>query len=878
MKINNIDTVISTLKSKLVEYLALYNIDATNNKKVCCPNPKHNDLCASAAIIPNNPELLKCFGCEASYDIFHIASFFESLPIEGEDFIKVTIPTLAKKLGVEVEFAEVTEEEKYRQKTYEAYKEAAKYISEQPWNDSIANEIINKRKWNEKLIREEHVGCVGSFREFRNHLKSKEFDAAFLDDIDLGRSEMFNEDNLIFTIKDEYGKAVGFMARNLKYEEQKEEFEKNGGKKPSKYINSRTSTSPKCNIYQKSRRLYNIHKAKQWQPPLYIMEGQADVLSMMNNGIFNCCAVSGTAFTDDHIDLLIGLKIKEIILSFDGDNAGQNRTEVILKEKLSKYRNFNTKVLTIPEGLDPDDYVRKYGAESFLGLSLETPFEWLLKRYPDNTEYTKITEEMIPLIVGEASYLIREDLIKQLSGRTGYSLEAIKAEIDRVENEDSHLKADEFRNLGSWVASELKKSPSEIESILINGLDRATSIKESHESIDLFDFCLSGVEETKTAEESRLDTITALKFGPNLIEFQKLISGNWTDGHAFFIGAQANAGKTVLLSQIAADLARYNDDVITFVQTLDDSREQWEGKVLAHMAQNFLNEDKLVYATINKLRNPNFYTNKENIKVEGNKNLTYIRNKAYNQYQSLIQEKKLLILDAVGNKEGKGRCPDFKSAINILTQLRRSYPEKKIVWILDNFHDLPDVGTVSGADTERVRMKRMGKEFRTMLKRLKITCFASVEYTKMNPLERPVNKNISETAALEYAASMILHIHNPLHGYTQCGKGDLCAQFHNGETWMEKVGIEADKMPIVELIIGKNKITSIKNKILYFKMFPELATLKTISEAENNQIKINNQKAIKNSLENDETMNAKYIWNDEDEIQKLKKKYITAKG
>ena len=153
----------------------------------------------------------------------------------------------------------------------------------------------------------------------------------------------------MFPIKDRHNKIIAFAGRTFE------------GDDPAKYINS--SETP---IYNKSAVLYGLSDSKKYltkQNVAIIVEGYLDYLQLYQAGIKNVAAVSGTAFTDSHA---IELKkyVQTVKIAYDGDKAGKSAAiragYVLLKN------GFSPEIISIPDGLDPDDWIQKSGPGPFL--------------------------------------------------------------------------------------------------------------------------------------------------------------------------------------------------------------------------------------------------------------------------------------------------------------------------------------------------------------------------------------------------------------------------------------------------------------------------------------------------------------------------------
>jgi len=159
------------------------------------------------------------------------------------------------------------------------------------------------------------------------------------------------KNRIIFPIKNLFGEFIGCGGRTVL------------SSVPAKYINS-----PETIFFKKGNNLYNFNNAKNENKNtdhILIVEGYMDVVSLYNSGIKNVCASLGTAITDSQINLA-WRNFKNIIICFDGDSSGL-AAAYRAAEKLIKISKANHSVsfVMMPQGLDPDDYVNKFGKEGF---------------------------------------------------------------------------------------------------------------------------------------------------------------------------------------------------------------------------------------------------------------------------------------------------------------------------------------------------------------------------------------------------------------------------------------------------------------------------------------------------------------------------------
>jgi len=157
-------------------------------------------------------------------------------------------------------------------------------------------------------------------------------------------------DRIMFPIRDHRGRAIGFGGRTL------------GDEKP-KYLNS-----PETPLFHKGRELYGLYQAKHLAkqlPRLFVVEGYMDVVALVQHGITNVVATLGTAVTADHLNRIFR-NTDQVIFCFDGDEAGRNAAWRALEITLPLLRDGKQAWFRfMPDGYDPDDFVREKGRDSF---------------------------------------------------------------------------------------------------------------------------------------------------------------------------------------------------------------------------------------------------------------------------------------------------------------------------------------------------------------------------------------------------------------------------------------------------------------------------------------------------------------------------------
>ena len=310
--------------------------------KACCPF--HQEKTPSFTINPDKG-LFYCFGCQTGGDIFDFV-----MKIENMSFNEAA-RKLAQRAGIDWYQEEIlTEEEKSRLKLYKLMDFAKEFYHKQLFSErgTQARNYIKGRSLTKETVEKFALGL-----SFFDGLCQAALKAGFTSD-DLKKTGLANyngndlfKNRLMFPILNHRGETVAFGGRIL-------------GDGMPKYLNS-----PDTPLFSKSRVLYALNFAASGirkEGRAVLLEGYMDVIAAHQGGVINCVAPLGTSFNENHAKLLKRYTDTVTIL-FDPDEAGQKaskRTALILLEQ-----GFYVTVAVLPEGLDPDEYIVKYGAEKF---------------------------------------------------------------------------------------------------------------------------------------------------------------------------------------------------------------------------------------------------------------------------------------------------------------------------------------------------------------------------------------------------------------------------------------------------------------------------------------------------------------------------------
>lgn len=795
-KIDDLEGLINKVMPFLRRYLEERNVDIKSSGKFCCINPKHQDKNPSCGFVPGtNDTIFNCFTCGAKGNVLHAAHLLESKPLSGMDFVTNNLMYLADKYGVEYNTVELTPEELHIRRTYRAYSDAGDIISEYQPLDYIA-----KRKWPVSLCRELQIGSVRSYDDFVDKMDSRGYDRAFIDEIDLNRY-IFNEGMLIFTVKDEKGRVVGFSARDMAHSKES---------KRAKFIN----TSSKCPIYNKGVILYGLDLGKSNQPPLYIFEGYPDYVTAYKYGIKNICAIGGTALTRDHINLIKDLEISDIILALDGDDAGQNRTESLLDQYFGGDETIRVRIVKFPnnkEECDPDEYLEKNGAEAFKSLKLMSPFQWRLDRFNYDSKPEDICDTMIPFIVSDPNEVHRETMARELSDKTGIRLKTVFKQIDKIINAEAAQKDGVVQTRIRQLIDELRQQKDDPAYLLESAAQELRQIHSEHqEDTNSGQEVLSYLDEVKKQFDERKAGLQGWKTGYEV--FDACISGIPKEDAMITFAGDANIGKTGFMFELALRLARYNEDIMVLFMSIDDSRQQAIARLVA------LEADLMIKDVSHPIQNVTDETKKEKLL------------RGWSSFRKLVESNRFLLKDNT-----HGNTLDF--AEGWIRWAKENYPDKKIVFFLDNFHKLGDEINKD----ERIRFKHASARIHAMKNKLHITAICTMEIRKLvgeGKNMRPVLQDISESKQMEYDNNLIGMVYSDVHS-----KRDDAKVF-----WSGNVDGKTVKRPVFEVDIQKNKISEFKGT-LYYKFSPEYSRFNECSGEEVSMWRKEYETALRNVMD-----------------------------
>ncbi|MDQ3279677.1 MAG: DNA primase [Bacteroidota bacterium] len=331
--------------------------------------PFHNERTPSFTVSPSK-EIYKCFGCGKSGNTISFLMEHEKLSYAE------ALRWLAARYNVDVEETETSPEQKQLQQTadslYIINAFAQKFYAQQllETEDGRTNGLgyLTERGFAREVIQKFGLGYAPEKRDaLTSEALRGQYNPELLQKAGLAveRNGMLQDnyrDRIIFPIHNNSGKVIGFGARLIKKND-----------KAPKYINT-----PENELYVKSKLLYGTYFARQAIDKVdecFLVEGYTDVISLHQAGIENVVASGGTSLTQDQLRLIKKFT-SNLTIIYDGDAAGVKAAlrglEMALEESL------NVKLVLIPDGEDPDSYVRKVGAALFRQFIQENKRDFIL--------------------------------------------------------------------------------------------------------------------------------------------------------------------------------------------------------------------------------------------------------------------------------------------------------------------------------------------------------------------------------------------------------------------------------------------------------------------------------------------------------------------
>ena len=393
--------------------------------------PFHHEKTASFSVNAAG-QFFYCFGCHKSGDVISFIMEIESL--DFNDAVKF-LAERAKIPLPEIKYDDekIKEQKKQKERVLELLTAAARFYAANLRKEGADKhvEYILKRKITSEFVAKFGMGASLDFNGLVNHLKSlgftyEEMTASGAVDVKDGRYYDSLGGRLIIPIINQFNQVVAFGGRLL----EKADF--------AKYKNTRETF-----VFSKSNNLYNLNNLKKLKndkgiSSVIIVEGYMDTISLVQAGFNNVVASMGTSLTKDQARILKRYTDR-VFISYDGDFAGQKASirglEILSEEGLE------VKVVSLPDGMDPDDVVKNLGAEGYQKLLdeamplIDFKLDIVRRTYDVNTVdgKRKYVTNAVRVIRESSSPAEQEDLLKTVRDVSGITFEALKRELYSAE-------------------------------------------------------------------------------------------------------------------------------------------------------------------------------------------------------------------------------------------------------------------------------------------------------------------------------------------------------------------------------------------------------------------------------------------------------------
>ena len=413
--------------------------------------PFHEERSPSFSVAEDK-QIFHCFGCGKGGTVFNFLQ-----EIEGISFPE-SVKRVAdlEHLSVDFDWSEPREvadtlENQQRRSLLQLHSKAAELYHHILVNTKIGEPALNyllERGLTQELIETFQIGFAPQKRDFLSQVfKNEQLDETLFEPSGL----FVQRDNgtfldrfyqrIMFPINDPQGNVIAFSGRLLKTAD----FP---GDEMPKYLNS-----PETTLFNKRETLFNFDKARKEirkENTVLLFEGFMDVIAAWQSGVKSGVASMGTSLTNEQIRRLERVA-KEVVICYDGDNAGVQATNRAI-QLLQENSHFDLSIVSIPEKLDPDEYVRKYGAEAFQNLAnhgRETVFCFkmiyhrLTRNMNNEKEQLDYVNELLRELTNVQSPLERDRYLNQIAQEFQLSVHSLEEQFNQLKQEQRSVQRQE---------------------------------------------------------------------------------------------------------------------------------------------------------------------------------------------------------------------------------------------------------------------------------------------------------------------------------------------------------------------------------------------------------------------------------------------------
>lgn len=376
--------------------------------------PFHQEKTPSFNVIEDK-QFFHCFGCGKSGDVFKFLEEYRQITFM--ESVKILSERIGMDLAIEPSHQQTKIRQNPHQKLFDINQDASKFYQAVLKTTKIgeaAKQYLYDRGLDDRLIDYFNIGLAPDESNYLYQSLSPRYD----EDTILN-SGLFNlseagsifdsfRNRIIFPLTDENGHVIGFSGRIWTQADQ--------DRKEAKYKNTRATT-----LFNKSYELYHLDKAKPVMTKsheVYLMEGFMDVIAAYRAGIENAVASMGTALTPEHVSHLKKFT-KKVILTYDGDNAGQNA----IAKSLAILQDLTVEIVRMPNQMDPDEFIKANSAQELAKLLSQSRISstefWIQYLRPENVDNLQAeiayVERIAKIIAGVTSITAQNTYINMVA-------------------------------------------------------------------------------------------------------------------------------------------------------------------------------------------------------------------------------------------------------------------------------------------------------------------------------------------------------------------------------------------------------------------------------------------------------------------------------
>ncbi|MGT2624998.1 DNA primase [Streptococcus thoraltensis] len=375
--------------------------------------PFHKEKTPSFNVIEDK-QFYHCFGCGKSGDVFKFLEDYRQIPF------KEAASVLAERLGMSIQVPQTAyhQSKHPHEKLFQINADANKFFQAvlmTTKQGEAARQYLYDRGLTDELIKHFQIGLSPEepdylFKSLSNKYDEETILASGLFNLSEESNRIYDafQNRIMFALTNDQGKVIGFSGRIWTDQAKKSH--------QAKYKNTRSTP-----IFNKSYEFYHLDQAKPViakKREVYLMEGFMDVIAAYQAGVVNAVASMGTALTQEHVSHLSQFT-KKIVLTYDGDAAGQNA----IAKSLEILSQFSVDIVKMPQGMDPDEYLQTTSAEELTNLLANSRISqvefWIYYLLPENSDNLQsqiaYVEKIADVIAKEQSITAQNTYINKVA-------------------------------------------------------------------------------------------------------------------------------------------------------------------------------------------------------------------------------------------------------------------------------------------------------------------------------------------------------------------------------------------------------------------------------------------------------------------------------